>query len=166
VTNDTTTRGKGERAGAGMELGTAIFLSAAMIAVVLLYGFTKDRVRWGRFFKWAGIGGALIAVGGTIITISIDLWTNRRVVLTTVSDVSLGDNYKDIIFKWGEPTEKCYSADNKLVRLEYEKDYAGLYIMDIDIGGQVTRIVESQAGKSTSYFFQGRCLQSMMMKNR
>jgi hypothetical protein len=31
-----------------MDLGTGIFLSSALIALVLLYGFTKDRWRWRR----------------------------------------------------------------------------------------------------------------------
>ena len=38
-----------------MELGTGIFLSSALIALVLLYGFTKDRWRWRKM-----VGGTLL----------------------------------------------------------------------------------------------------------
>src|SRR5262245_52583807 len=43
--------------GDAMEPGTAIFLSSALIALVLLYGFTKDRWRWRRV-----IGRTLVAM--------------------------------------------------------------------------------------------------------
>jgi hypothetical protein len=37
-----------------MDLGTAIFLSSLMFAVVILYGMTKDRWRGGEFARSGG----------------------------------------------------------------------------------------------------------------
>lgn len=52
-----------------MDLATGIFLSSALIALVLLYGFTKDRWRWRKIVSRTlltcitlvvGIGGAIV----------------------------------------------------------------------------------------------------------
>jgi hypothetical protein len=51
-----------------MELGTAVFLSSITVAVVLLYGFTKDRWSWRRivFRSLAGVL-TLVLIGAALI---------------------------------------------------------------------------------------------------
>ena len=51
-----------------MELGTAIFLSSITVAVVLLYGFTKDRWSWRRIvFRSLAAVLTLIVIGAALI---------------------------------------------------------------------------------------------------
>jgi FtsH-binding integral membrane protein len=53
-----------------MEIGTAIFLSSLMFAVIALYGITKDRWHWGtmgQIFSGLVIGIIMIVILGLIM---------------------------------------------------------------------------------------------------
>jgi len=57
-----------------MNLGTAIFLSTALLAIVLLYGFTKDRWRWRKIIVRTLFLG-LILIGGSAAVVALaKLW--------------------------------------------------------------------------------------------
>ena len=52
-----------------MDIGTAIFLSSRVFAVVILYNITKDRWRWGEFAR--GVGGGLATIVKVFVAIVI-----------------------------------------------------------------------------------------------
>jgi hypothetical protein len=52
-----------------MSVGTAIFLSSLMFAVVILYGITKDRWRWREFSRVVGQVFAGLVIGTVVILI-------------------------------------------------------------------------------------------------
>jgi hypothetical protein len=57
-----------------MEIGTAIFLSSIIVAVVLLYGFTKDRWSWRRIIFRSLAGMLLLAVVGAAAIFAAQYW--------------------------------------------------------------------------------------------
>lgn len=90
-----------------MELDTGIFLSAALIALILLYGFTKDRWRWrtiiGRTFLLAIV---LIAGLGAAIAIAQywdHLFPTKLVRQTQYAGLKLGMRPDEVMYIKGYP---------------------------------------------------------------
>jgi hypothetical protein len=108
-----------------MELGTGIFLSSLVLSIVLLYGFTKDRVRWGRFFKYAGIALAVLIIPIFSTFWILEAWRQRRQPLAEISGISLGDRDQDLLFRIGEPEYTCRSTDGKNVKRIFRQDESG-----------------------------------------
>jgi hypothetical protein len=81
-----------------MELGTGIFLSSALIALVLLYGFTKDRWPWRKKL------GEMLRVGAIII-------------LACVAVIAIAQFWE----KWFPP-----QLERQTSQLERQTQYAGL----------------------------------------
>ena len=97
-----------------MSLGTAIVLSALLLCLVLLYGFTRDRWKWRRIF-----GQALICILGigALLAAALAAWNwleslqRRPVLMTALWSVKLGDKESDVVFRKGQPTEICSDPD-------------------------------------------------------
>jgi hypothetical protein len=100
-----------------MEIGTAIFLSALIISGVLLYVFSRDRIRWGRLFGRLAL--VLIAticlIGGGLY--GWYLWEGRRAAIHSLDGVSLGESESDVIFKKGKVQKTCLMDGTKNIRL-------------------------------------------------
>ena len=57
-----------------MDLGTGIFLSTALLAIVLLYGFTKDRWRWRKIIVRTLFSGLLIVAASAAVVALAHYW--------------------------------------------------------------------------------------------
>jgi len=57
-----------------MELGTAVFLSSIVLAVVILYVITKDRWRWRRIVKQAALVCLCLIVLGAALGVGAYFW--------------------------------------------------------------------------------------------
>ena len=57
-----------------MDLGTGIFLSTALLAIVLLYGFTKDRWRWRKIVVRTLFSGLLLLAGLAAVVALAHYW--------------------------------------------------------------------------------------------
>lgn len=92
-----------------MELGTGIFLSSALIALVLLYGFTKDRWRWRKVVGWTLLV-LVILVGGAAAVIAIaqywQEWFPPQLGRQThYAGLKLGMTPQEVMYIKGSPPE-------------------------------------------------------------
>ena len=88
-----------------MSIGTGIFLSSLVIAMLLLFLRTRDRWNWKRFaIRSTAVLGAVFLVGGGLIY-SYSLWQSRPKKQDEFWDVKLGDTEQDVIFKKGVATD-------------------------------------------------------------
>jgi hypothetical protein len=89
-----------------MSLGSEIFLSSVVIAVVMLYGLTKDRWRWGPFVKRAIFTFlAIVAIAGTIAG-ALYIWNQLPLALarqTEYAGLRLGISQDEVIYIKGVP---------------------------------------------------------------
>jgi hypothetical protein len=89
-----------------MSLGSAIFLSSVVIAVVMLYGLTKDRWRSGPFVKRANLTFlAIVAITGTIAG-ALYIWNQLPLALarqTEYAGLRLGISQDEVIYIKGVP---------------------------------------------------------------
>lgn len=101
-----------------MAVGTGIFLGLAILAVVLLYGQTKDRWRWGRIAIWTAVAIAtpvLIFAGWLGYEAFQDHQRTRPQLTTEYADISLGDSMAEVRYAKGVPTDVMEpDADNRL----------------------------------------------------
>lgn len=89
-----------------MDLGTGIFLSTIVLAIVVLYGITKDRWNWRRLIKrtaLACLGFVLLgAVGGG----GVYLYNHMPVTVGTQREyagIRLGMNQDEVLYIKGYP---------------------------------------------------------------
>ena len=87
-----------------MSIGTGIFLSAALLAIVILFAVTKDRWNWKRIARW----GLLIPIA-LVSVLSAGIyahtrWEKRSTPQVTFNDIKLGASPADVKFAKGEPT--------------------------------------------------------------
>jgi hypothetical protein len=88
-----------------MYLGIAIFLSSMVIALVMLYGITKDRWRWRTFVKRSALAlVAIIALTGAVIG-GLYLWNHLPPVTrqTEYAGLRLGIGPDEVIYIKGFP---------------------------------------------------------------
>lgn len=86
-----------------MELGTGIFLASVVLALVFLYGHTKDRWRW-KTIALRTLLGLIVLAGGTALLIWVyGKYENRVIAQTEFLSISLGDKAPDVRFKKGNP---------------------------------------------------------------
>jgi hypothetical protein len=95
--------------GASMDLGTGIFLSTALLAVVLLYYFTKDRWRWRKLIVRTLFFG-LILIGGSVAVIALvhywdELFPVQLGRQTQYAGLKLGMNPQEVMYVKGYPPE-------------------------------------------------------------
>jgi hypothetical protein len=90
-----------------MELGTGIFLSSALIALVLLYGFTKDRWRWRKNLGEM-LGGAIVAGSVVVVVVAIgqywEKWFPPQLGRQTqYAGLKLGMSPQEVMYIKGNP---------------------------------------------------------------
>ena len=54
------------KSGLQMNIGTAVFLPAILVSLVLLYGFTRNQWRWRRIFGFTALG-----IAGVVLMLSV-----------------------------------------------------------------------------------------------
>lgn len=125
-----------------MSLPTAIVFSSLLLAVVILYGFTKDRWPWKRIAIWTAGGVVLLLVVG-----AAGVWWLTRA--DTAGDreqeaeersrhrVEIGDNYDRVLQRQGVPdtTVALDSATFALAYLEpgeYTNDLQKAFVFSAD----------------------------------
>ncbi|MBR1302171.1 hypothetical protein [Bradyrhizobium sp. AUGA SZCCT0042] len=91
-----------------MELGTAIFLSSIAVAIVLLYGFTKDRWPWRRIVLRSLAAVLALVVVGTAVIIVAQYWDQMFPVKldrqTQYDGLRLGMSKDEVKYIKGIPT--------------------------------------------------------------
>ncbi|KRB14564.1 hypothetical protein [Rhizobacter sp. Root16D2] len=94
-----------------MTLGTGLFLSALVLAVVILYVATKDRWKWRKLVKWGvGVPLALLIVSA-LGTWAYVMFNDRPKVQTSFWDIPLTATRSDVKFLKGEDQNKSASKD-------------------------------------------------------
>lgn len=90
-----------------MDLGTGIFLSTALLATVLLYGFTKDRWRWRKIVvRTLFLGLLLIAGSSAVIALAHywdELFPTQLGRQTQYAGLKLGMSPQEVMYIKGEP---------------------------------------------------------------
>jgi hypothetical protein len=90
-----------------MDLGTGIFLSCAMLALVLLYGFTKDRWRWRKLVGRTLLVSVILAAGaaGAIAIAHYwdELFPTRLTRQTQYAGLKLGISPQEVMYIKGYP---------------------------------------------------------------
>src|SRR5262245_9223473 len=77
-----------------MSLGTAIFLSTVILSLVILYGLTRDRWRWGRILIGL-IVTVLLVVAGMVGLFWYQMQPDRPSKLTALWGIGLGEKESD-----------------------------------------------------------------------
>lgn len=105
-----------------MSIGTGIFLSSLLLAIVILYGITKDRWPWRRMFKRTGIGLLVFVVIGAAAVGALYLWNQlpARVGLQTeYAGLRIGMSPDEVMYVKGYPPV--------VLEAEAEGEWKGFY---------------------------------------
>src|SRR5215204_3815114 len=89
-----------------MELGTGIFLSALVIAVILLYGITKDRWGWRHFVKRAAVGCLGLVLLSVLVGTGAYLYEEVPIPVgrqTEYAGIRLGMSQDEVLYIKGYP---------------------------------------------------------------
>jgi len=78
-----------------------------MLSAVLVYGFTRDRVRWGMILRRLGLGTLTVAVCGGAALYLWNEFSNRPQKLAGLWNIPLGSSESDVIFQRGKPAFTC-----------------------------------------------------------
>ena len=104
-----------------MSVGTSIFLSAVLIAFVLLFNFTKDRWNWKKILLiWPLKTVLVIGVVGGLGYLIYDQHQNRLQIYEEYFGIKLNSSYDDVIFRRG--------TDNRYIR--YDENKENVFISD------------------------------------
>lgn len=99
-----------------MDLGTGIFLSSALIALVLLYGFTKDRWRWRRIIVRTFQACAVLLVGIIGVVAIVQYWDHffptKLSRQTQYAGLKLGMKPEDVMYIKGYPPVVISDEEN------------------------------------------------------
>ncbi|MGD9769700.1 MAG: hypothetical protein AB7U62_18860, partial [Pseudolabrys sp.] len=90
-----------------MDLGTGIFLSSVVLAVVILYGITKDRWSWRRIVKRTALVLLCLVILGTVVGVGISYWPQipqKPERQTTYAGLRLGMTQDEVLYGKGYPT--------------------------------------------------------------
>jgi len=127
-----------------MTLGTGIFLSAALLGLIILFNATKDRWDWKRIMKWVVITAVAVpGIGlGLLWADNVGLFEKsyweRPSKQTVMWGIELGTDKDDVLFLKGKP-ERSYPSEGEGVvisSLLYPN-----YWVDIDDEDKVNTIV-------------------------
>src|SRR5713226_1256429 len=88
-----------------MTLGTGIFLAALVVSATLLFGFTRDRVSWGRALKRLFFGAVGLAAIGAISVVGYQWYQDRPTRQVSYCDLSLGMLDSEVLYVKGTPQE-------------------------------------------------------------
>jgi len=90
-----------------MDLGTGIFLSSIVLAVVILYGITKDRWRWRRIITHIALAfAAIVVLTGTLFG-GLYFWNHFPIPLgrqIEYAGLRLGMSPQDVLYIKGYPS--------------------------------------------------------------
>jgi hypothetical protein len=89
-----------------MSIGTGIFLSSLLLAVVILYGLTKDRWRWRTFARRLGyfvVGLVVLGVAAGGAFYVWDHWPRSKVKQTEYAGVRIGMTQDEVRYVNGYP---------------------------------------------------------------
>jgi hypothetical protein len=89
-----------------MDLGTGIFLSSIVLAVVILYGITKDRWHWRRIAKRAAFIFFGLIVIGTALGVGAYYWQQLPQKIerqTAYAGLRLGMTQDEVMYVKGYP---------------------------------------------------------------
>jgi len=89
-----------------MELGTGIFLSALVIALVVLYGITKDRWNWRRFVKRTAVVCLGVVLLGVVAGAGVYLYKQIPTAVsrqTGYAGIRLGMSQDEVLYIKGYP---------------------------------------------------------------
>lgn len=88
-----------------MTIGTGVFLSAALLGIIILFVATKDRWNWRRVAKWA-IAAPLMLVSALVVGFWAYSWYEARPRLQAEFwGLKLSATQADVKFLKGEPSE-------------------------------------------------------------
>ena len=130
-----------------MELGTAVFLSAVLLALVGLYAATKDRWNWKKVLLWplAVLVGLAILTGSGVYLYS--LIEARPGLQTEFWGIPVSSTEADVKFLKGEPTSS--------------KDRVWVYKTDRSYGEPYYYIVQfAKTGKVRYVMYYGPSLEA------
>lgn len=85
-----------------MDVGTGIFLSGVLIAIVALYIATRDRWNWMKIVLWPS--GVLLVLGTSFYLYS--LIPAKPKIEKSFWEITLGASESDVLFAKGAPTTK------------------------------------------------------------
>jgi hypothetical protein len=123
-----------------MDLGTGIFLSTALLAIVLLYGFTKDRWRWRKIVVRMLFFGLILIAGSSAVLALAHYWDE-------LFPTQLGRQMEYAGLKLGmSPLEVMYIKGYPPIVLEEEVDPAWKGFL------KVTKTKELEQGKQAADF--------------
>lgn len=86
-----------------MEIGTGIFVSALLLAVVILYAVTKDRWAWRRIITRTALVLLAIVLPITLVGIGYYLWPEKIGRQTEYAGIRLGISPAEIKYIKGYP---------------------------------------------------------------
>ncbi|QJR09887.1 hypothetical protein DSM104443_00937 [Usitatibacter rugosus] len=84
-------------------MGDGLFLSTVVVAILLLYRWTRDRWRWRRIAAWFAASLVLIAGTLTITLIGYEKFKDRPTPQTMYSGLSPGMSPKEVLYIKGYP---------------------------------------------------------------
>jgi len=164
-----------------MALGTGIFMSALLLAVVFLFHTTKDRWNWRKIFKFVFVWPLVVVIGLSAIGgggyYLYGEYEDRPRVQTGLWGLELGMSKNDVLFAKGDPKEittpdeskdswyetlmeyeqhsdsryYIFLIDEKVVRIAYWGDVWKPSVNGLEVGDSIEGMVE-QLGKSASYW--------------
>ena len=148
--------GQANSLGAAVEVGTGIFLSSVLIAIVLLYGFTKDRWRWRKIGVWLLLL-ILVPIAGSAAVATLahywdELFPTRLGRQTQYAGLKLGMSPQEVIYIKGYPPvvlEKD-NSDSAWARL-------GLRVVETKDLAQGKKVTDLQALVLQAVQFETRC---------
>lgn len=92
-----------------MDLGTGVFLSSVLLAIVLLYGFTKDRWRWRKIIGRTALFALLLIAGSAAIIAIVQYWDEifpaQLQQQTQYAGLKLGMSPQEVMYIKGYPAE-------------------------------------------------------------
>lgn len=121
-----------------MELGTGIFLSALVIAVVMLYSATKDRWKWRRLVKrtlLVILGLLLVGSAAGVSTYYYQQIPSAVVQQTEYAGLRLGMTVDEVLYVKGEPTSVV--TDEEVTDPKYKGFYRVVATKEIEAGKSV-----------------------------
>src|SRR5437870_4308170 len=99
-----------------MSLGLGIFLSSLVLAVVMLYGLTRDRWSWRGIFKRTALAVlALVLITAAIIG-GVELWNRLPATVTPQTEYAglrIGMTPDDVMYIKGYPPEVFGELSNE-----------------------------------------------------